>query len=272
MKSQVTECLGKDKPLNDIGLNDVEKIVDCFKNVHKNKPNTVNRKLRFLSTAYTTAQKTWPKEINPVNPFKLVTVKREKTRKLKLNIDQLTRLENMELSGMLDLAREMYLFAVYSQGMRFANVATLKRDTIDPAYLDYRMNKSRDLRSIKIHPKLARIIEKYWHSGGAYLFPLLKKECTTKKELYYAIDEANYNINFYLKRIGELLGITGPMTFHTSRHTFAQLLKKSGVNPSIIQESLGHENYATTETYLADLDDDEINDAVTPVFYQLREA
>ncbi|PSL44153.1 hypothetical protein CLV51_10618 [Chitinophaga niastensis] len=97
---------------------------------------------------------------------------------------------------MFDLGRDMYLFAFYSQGMRFANVATTKREAIDEAYLDYRMNKGRDLRSIKIHPKLARIIDKDWNSGGPYLFPLLKKECTDDKALYYAIDEANYNINF----------------------------------------------------------------------------
>ncbi|PSL44152.1 hypothetical protein CLV51_10617 [Chitinophaga niastensis] len=71
------ECLKFDKPLNDFCLEDVQKIVDCFKNVHSNKPNTVNRKLRYLSTAYSDAQKIWPKDINPGNPFKLVKVKGE---------------------------------------------------------------------------------------------------------------------------------------------------------------------------------------------------
>ncbi|PSL44154.1 phage integrase family protein [Chitinophaga niastensis] len=58
------------------------------------------------------------------------------------------------------------------------------------------------------------------------------------------------------------------MTFHTSRHTFAQLMKKAKIDGFIIQGSLGHDSFQTTDGYLEDLDDDEINEAVTPVYYQ----
>lgn len=187
LKRQVIACLGADMCLNDISMEHVQKIVAYFRSGDPengyipNRPNTVNRKLRYLSDAYTAATKMWPKEIQPNNPFKLVKVKREKGRKIKLTWAQVQAMENMQLDGMMDLSRDMYLYAFYAQGMRFENVLTMKREALANLSIDYRMNKGRDLRSIEAHPKLKRIIDKYWNSGGPYLFPLLKKECVRSR-------------------------------------------------------------------------------------------
>jgi hypothetical protein len=35
-----------------------------------------------------------------------------------------------------------------------------------------------------------------------------------------------------------------------------------------VQGAMGHEEFGTTEVYLEDLDDDDINAAVVPVFYK----
>ena len=46
-------------------------------------------------------------------------------------------------------------------------------------------------------------------------------------------------INKRMKLIGEELGI-GNITTYTARHSYATVLKRSGVNISYISESLGH--------------------------------
>ncbi|MCC8087724.1 MAG: tyrosine-type recombinase/integrase [Rikenellaceae bacterium] len=59
-----------------------------------------------------------------------------------------------------------------------------------------------------------------------------------------------------MKKIGENLGI-GNISTYTARHSFATVLKRSGVNISYISESLSHNNIKTTENYLSSFEKDE---------------
>ena len=53
-----------------------------------------------------------------------------------------------------------------------------------------------------------------------------------------------------------MIGINDISTY-TARHSFATMLKRSGVSISFISESLGHRDVRTTESYLADFEKDE---------------
>ena len=48
-----------------------------------------------------------------------------------------------------------------------------------------------------------------------------------------------------------------PCIFHGLRHSYATVLKRSGVNIAYISESLGHSNITITENYLASFEVDE---------------
>ena len=48
-----------------------------------------------------------------------------------------------------------------------------------------------------------------------------------------------------------------PCIFHCFRHSYATVLKRSGVNIAYISESLGHSNITITENYLASFEVDE---------------
>ena len=63
-------------------------------------------------------------------------------------------------------------------------------------------------------------------------------------------------INKRMKLIGEELGI-GNITTYTARHSYATVLKRSGVNISYRSESLGHTDLRTTEAYLASFEKEE---------------
>ncbi|WP_244500699.1 site-specific integrase [Williamwhitmania taraxaci] len=45
-----------------------------------------------------------------------------------------------------------------------------------------------------------------------------------------------------MKTIGETIEIEIPLTTYVARHTFATVMKRSGVSTSIISESLGHDS------------------------------
>lgn len=276
LKRQVIDCLGGDICLNDIGRNHVKRIVTYFKKGDKakgwkpNKPNTARRKKGFLRTAFHTAQVEWPKEIIPVNPFELVRVKGEKTRTPTLDKSLIADMEQLQLSGFTELANDMFLFSYFTHGMRFENVATLRKEAVKGELIKYRMNKGRDLRDIEVHERLLRIINKYidGNTSSPYLFPALKREYTTKRSLRYALDSINVMVNTCLKRVSILLGISFMLSFKVARTSFAYMLKKGGVDPHIIKDSLGHELLATTDVYLHGLDDDHLNEAITPQYYK----
>ena len=52
------------------------------------------------------------------------------------------------------------------------------------------------------------------------------------------------------------------ITFHVARHSFASVLKKSGVNIALISEALGHSDLATTQIYLDSFDNEQVDEAM----------
>jgi site-specific recombinase xerD len=52
------------------------------------------------------------------------------------------------------------------------------------------------------------------------------------------------------------------LTTYVARHSFATVLKRSGVNVAIISEALGHTSLSTTQFYLDSFDNEQIDDAM----------
>ena len=58
------------------------------------------------------------------------------------------------------------------------------------------------------------------------------------------------------------LHISGDLTTYVARHSFATVLKKSGVNIGIISEALGHHSLKTTQIYLGAFENSQIDEAM----------
>ena len=63
-------------------------------------------------------------------------------------------------------------------------------------------------------------------------------------------------INEHMKQIAEDLRICKPITTYYARHSFATILKNSGVSTEFICEALGHTSLQTTKNYLAGFEQD----------------
>jgi len=70
------------------------------------------------------------------------------------------------------------------------------------------------------------------------------------------------HVNANLKRIAEMAGLKVNLTTYVARHTFATVLKRSGVNIAIISESLGHSDLETTQIYLDSFENSQIDEAM----------
>ena len=69
-------------------------------------------------------------------------------------------------------------------------------------------------------------------------------------------------VNLCLAEIGKRAGLETHLTTYTARHTFATVLKRSGVNIAIISESMGHSDIATTQIYLDSFENSQIDEAM----------
>ena len=69
-------------------------------------------------------------------------------------------------------------------------------------------------------------------------------------------------MNKALKKIGAHLDISIPLTTYVARHSFATVLKRSGVNIALISESLGHTSLSTIQYYLDSFENEQIDEAM----------
>ena len=67
------------------------------------------------------------------------------------------------------------------------------------------------------------------------------------------------NINYNLKKIGEMTGLKMPLTTYTARHTWASIARDMDIPIPIISEGMGHNSIKTTHVYLNSIDMSKIN-------------
>lgn len=256
----IQNAWGKDVHLSDIGPKWVNKYVS-YRMQEGCKISTIKKDLSDFSGVLNSIE-----TYNGKDWFNLAqkTLKAEPPVKEKLTLQEIKELEKANLSGLNDIARDMFLFSFYCQGMRFQNVATFQKSMIKNGMIRYRMNKGKKVREIEIHPKLKNIIDKY--HGSPYMFPVVKKEITDNWNRKYLIDSANALINANLKRVAIIAGVEKNLSMHIARHSFAFLTKERGVNTEIIKDALGHSTSKMTEVYLQSLSDSKINEAVKGLY------
>ena len=165
-------------------------------------------------------------------------------------------------SGM-DIARDMYLFSFYAQGMAFVDIVFLKKKNIRDGILSYRRHKSQQLIHIVVTPQMQELIDKY-ANDSEYVFPIIDTSLSTS--IYDAYRLALGRVNRYLKKITFRLNINVRLTTYTARHTWATLARESGAPISIISAGLGHTSEEMTRVYLKEFDQEtlaQVNRIVT---------
>lgn len=120
--------------------------------------------------------------------------------------------------------------------------------------------------NFKLCEQAKEIIEKYasHQKEAGYLFPIYdnrvhKTSVQKKNRLHKMLAK----INKELKLLASELEIDADVTTYVARHSFASVLKNTGVNIALISQALGHQDIKTTEIYLSKFDDQQMDEAMS---------
>jgi len=143
------------------------------------------------------------------------------------------------------------------------------------------MDKNTKPRNFKLIPKAINILNQYKKDESKqtdYIFPFLDSNAdyaiaitqdeistmsrTLNEKRLSRISTNNALLNKYIKKVAKQVGITKTVSMHVARHSFATILKRSGVNIAIISEALGHSDLKTTQIYLDSFENSQIDEAM----------
>ena len=163
------------------------------------------------------------------------------------------------------LARDIFVFSYFGAGINFADIALLKYGNVRDGRVQYVRKKTGKPINFLLTEEMRNIIAKYQQQGQTdedYIFPILDRRVhRTEQQRYDRTHKVLTNTNRWLRKIGQRVGIEH-LTTYVARHTFATVLKRSGVNIAIISESLGHSDLSTTQIYLDSFENSQIDAAM----------
>lgn len=233
--------------------------------------NTVGIYMRSLRTVCNEAiKKGYIKSTDyPFRYYKIPAAKKAKRALTKEDILKIYGYETVPQSAE-GKAKNYFLFSYLMQGMNFTDIAYLKNENIADGRISYYRHKtSRSVGeltklSVKLTDQLLGILAQLRTDSEHpkdYVFPVLRTDMSPE-QVKATIKQFIKTTNKWLKRIGEKLELPLDLTTYVARHSYATVLKRSGVSTSIISESLAHSSEKTTQNYLGSFEDevfDEVN-------------
>lgn len=151
------------------------------------------------------------------------------------------------------LVRDVFLFCLFACGMPLVDVAYLKKSQIKDGRICYHRRKTSQEVSICILPYMQQILNRYRSTDDEYVFPLLKQMPHYPGLLL--------RFNRHLSSLGRKAKLHRSLTSYVARHTWAGLAYERNVGLGVISKGLGHTNARTTQIYLSELGDCQLDAA-----------
>lgn len=229
---------------------------------HKNGINTIHSNLKVIRRILNLAIDRGILE-DKHNPFKRMKLKTEESKKDYLTEKELLSIEKLELNPehKISLHRDMYVFAVYTGGIRISDVLQLKWENYDGERIEFKVKKTKRNQVIKLPNKAIQIVEFYKEKAKVlgkgkikktgYIFPVLNplEDMLNPILLLNRISSATAYINKDLKIIASKAKVNKNISFHTSRHTFATQALKKGMRMEYVSKIMGHMDLKETQIY-----------------------
>jgi len=247
---------------------------ELFLRRRNNADNTIGIRFRELRAVYNKAI-----EMNIVHekyyPFKKFKISKfsKSTSKRAIKKEDIYKIIDLDLkeittyhSPMLYFSKDMFIFSYLGCGINLIDMAYLKYSNIIDNRVCFERHKTGKSITFQLHGKALEIVENYrseHYSLDDYVFPILDKNFhKTKQQQHDRVRKVNKKMNISLKKIGQHLQLSIPLTTYVARHSFATVLKRSGVNIALISEALGHTSLSTTQYYLDSFGNEQIDEAM----------
>lgn len=191
------------------------------------------------------------------NPFKRYKIPKSKTQPRPVaDVEDFRKIIDVKLdeSSKEYIYHKIWLFLFYARGMNMADAAKIKvRDvSMKSHYYSYSRSKTGQIITIKIDPEMREIIN-YFAKGknqDNYLLPIIMHENPDPIRIRKDVKNATKQLNKYMNRVSEKLGIEMNLTSYVSRYTFGTYARKAGIEMDVIQELLGQESPESTKAYV----------------------
>lgn len=234
-----------------------------------NQDTTLSYQFRTLRATFNKAieAKIVSRDKNPFNEYKLSHFN-TKTMKRALSKEDILKIINTDCSSkskLRQLAHDLFSFSYLCGGISFVDIANLTLRNIVEGRLIYQRQKTHGNINLLLSDEALKIIQKYnkYCQQAGYLFPILHNQRhITPMQKSNRIHKICHQVNTDLRTFATELGITAEVTTYVARHSFATILKKSGVNIGIISEALGHQDIKTTQIYLSRFDNEQVDEAM----------
>ena len=162
-------------------------------------------------------------------------------------------------------SRDVFIFSYLCGGVNITDIANLKYNNVINNKLSYIRQKTKKKINTPLSDEALQIIAKYGIAFGDddYIFPMLDRKIhKTEVQKSDRIHKVMGTVNRHLKKVAKLACIKVNLTTYVARHSFATVLKNSGVNIALISETLGHSDIATTQIYLDSFENSQIDEAM----------
>ncbi len=227
---------------------------------------TVGIYLRSLRTIMNVAKsKGIIKELEyPFGRYKYVIPSGKNIKKAISKIDIQSIFDYTTESSMEERAKDFWILSYMCNGINMKDIALLKNKNIKAGMVHFIRAKTENTSRTNLKPisvymtaDIKRII-KTWggdkNSADDYVFPIIDGTLNIVQQRK-TISQFIKTTNKYLNRIADNIGLNYKLTTYTARHSYATLLKRSGVPLAYISDSLGHKDLKTTENYLDGFED-----------------
>ena len=177
----------------------------------------------------------------------------DKTVKRAVTLRAICRIRDVDLSisPHLDFARNVFMFAFYTRGMSFVDIAYLKKSDVVNGVITYSRRKTSQQIQVRIEPQTRQIMERLGDCDSAYLLPLITSDAEDADRQY---QNAYHRVNRNLQIVGRMLGFDAKLTLYVARHAWASIAHHNDVPLSTISKAMGHDSETTTQIYLSTLD------------------
>lgn len=192
----------------------------------------------------------YKRELTDADPFRRFKLKKEKTAKRSLPVDELRKLFNYPVEPHAEYFRDMFKLIFMLMGINTVDLYGLD-EIFKDSRIEYRRAKTGRLYSVKVEPEALEIINRY--KGVAALLNIADKY---KDHRYFRRDT-----NDALRLIGEVkrAGRGGKkvykplwpeLTTYWARHSWATIAADLDIPDAVISQALGHSNAGVTEIYI----------------------
>lgn len=180
-----------------------------------------------------------------------------KGRNLALEAEELVKMwEYKPINEAEKRALDFFWISYYANGINFKDIIYLRKSNLSKDQIVFKREKVKEKDPTFIYVEITEELNKLIKRNRTHkigkdplLFDVISEDRSLEDQ-YKQLRQFIKTTNKYLKRVGEKLELSIPVSTYTARHSWATVAQRQGISVGEISEALGHASIKTTSAYL----------------------